>query len=139
VWQAGTQSGGEVFNRPGALRWNELATRDTQKAANFYGEVFNWDAEESPLGAVAYTTFKLADHDVGGMMPMLGDEWPADLPPHWMPYFDVADPDHVAEQATQLGGSVLVGPTDLPVGRFCVLTDPQGAFFAVIHMTDDGM
>jgi predicted enzyme related to lactoylglutathione lyase len=134
IWQPGTQPGAELFNVPGSLTWNELATRDTSRAKSFYGEVFNWDAEEAGMGSVAYTTWKLGDRDIGGMMSMVGDEWPADMPPHWMAYFAVANTDAVAARATELGGTVSVGPTDLPVGRFAVISDPQGAFFAVLTL-----
>ncbi len=136
TWQPGTHVGVEVTDVPGSMTWNELATRDTERAKSFYGEVFDWDAQESPMGSVAYTTWKKDNREIAGMMPMVGDEWPAELPPHWMTYFSVADTDSVAEQATQLGGSVAVAPTDLPVGRFAVLSDPQGAFFAVIRLNE---
>jgi uncharacterized protein len=39
------------------------------------------------------------------------------------------------KRAEALGGRALVPPTDIPkVGRFSVLTDPQGAGFAVIKL-----
>ena len=136
TWQPGTHPGVELINVPGSMTWNELATRDTQGAKTFYGEVFNWDAEESPMGSIAYTTWKMGEQEIAGMMSMVGDEWPADLPPHWMTYFAVTDTDAVANQASQLGGSISVAPTDLPVGRFAVLSDPQGAFFSVIKLAD---
>ena len=38
-----------------------------------------------------------------------------------------------ARKAGELGGQVLVPPTDIPnVGRFSVLADPQGVMFSVI-------
>jgi uncharacterized protein len=134
AWQAGTHQGAELFNEPGSLAWNELATRDPDGAKTFYGEVFGWEAEDSAMGTVAYTTWTLDDRQIGGMMPMIGDDWPPDLPPHWMVYFAVADTDTTVAEATRLGGIVTVTPTDLPVGRFAVLSDPQGAVFSVIAM-----
>lgn len=136
TWQPRAHVGVEVTDEPGSMTWSELATRDTEHAKSFYGDVFGWDAVESPMGSIAYTTWKLDSREIAGMMPMVGDEWPADLPPHWMTYFSVANTDTVAEQATQLGGNVAVGPTDLPVGRFSVISDPQGAFFAVIRLNE---
>ncbi len=68
------------------------------------------------------------------MMAMVGDEWPADLPAHWMVYFAVADCDTTAARAAELGGVVSVPPNDLPMGRFAVLNDPQGGFFSVIAL-----
>jgi predicted enzyme related to lactoylglutathione lyase len=41
----------------------------------------------------------------------------------------VAGADQAAARAQQLGGSVLLPPMDIPIGRFTVLADPQGAVF----------
>ena len=43
LWQPGEHKGAELFNSPGSLGWNELATRDVAAAAKFYAEVFDWD------------------------------------------------------------------------------------------------
>jgi predicted enzyme related to lactoylglutathione lyase len=43
----------------------------------------------------------------------------------------VEDPDATAEKAARLGGSVLMPPTDMPIGRRAVLADPQGGTFSV--------
>lgn len=139
AWQSGTHTGAQLVNVPGSLTWNELATRDPESAKTFYGEVFGWAAVDSTMGQVEYTTWKLGNRDVGGMMAMIGEEWPDDLPPHWMVYFAVEDTDATVAEAIELGGSVSVPPTDLPVGRFAVIGDPQGAFFSVIAMAPQGM
>jgi predicted enzyme related to lactoylglutathione lyase len=49
-------------------------------------------------------------------------------------YFVVPDADATIQKAQQLGGKLMMGPTDIPEGRFAVITDPQGAAFAVIRM-----
>ena len=55
-------------------------------------------------------------------------------PSHWMVYFGVDDVDATARLAQSLGGRQYVPPTDIPgVGRFAVLSDPQGAAFAVVR------
>ena len=41
-----------------------------------------------------------------------------------------------AAKTEEMGGSVNMPPMDLPVGRFSVLTDPQGAVFAVIRLSE---
>jgi len=136
VWQPGKMGGGEVFNTPGALTWNELTTRDPEGSKTFYRSVFGWEPKDSPFGPVTYTTWKLDDRPVGGMMPMAGEMWPAEIPPHWMVYFAVADCDASAAKATELGATVAVPPTDIPPGRFSVITDPQGAVFSIITPKD---
>ena len=61
---------------------------------------------------------------------------PDEIPAHWMVYFAVADCDATVEKAKELGGQLTFGPMDLPVGRFAVLSDPHGAHFAVIALSD---
>jgi hypothetical protein len=42
--------------------------------------------------------------------------------------------DVTAKTATELGGAVLDGPVDLPIGRQATLADPQGATFSVTRI-----
>ena len=132
VWQAGRHTGAELFNSPGALTWNELATRDPGKAAEFYTTVFGWEAPGDPATA-EYTEWKNDGKVVGGMMPM-GDRIPADVPPHWLAYFAVASADDTVAAVEAAGGKVMMPAMDIPQGRFAVVTDPEGAAFAVIQM-----
>ncbi|MDI1462343.1 VOC family protein [Catellatospora sp. KI3] len=134
VWQPGSAGGGQLFRVPGTLAWNELTTRDTDGAKEFYGAVFGWDAHDLPFGSVTYTEWQVAGRSIAGMMPMEGDDWPADLPPHWMVYWHVADTDLAARRVEELGGVVCVPPTDIPPGRFAICEDPQGGVFAVIRV-----
>ncbi|MDG4763299.1 VOC family protein [Solwaraspora sp. WMMD406] len=134
VWQPLAMSGAELVNVPGALCWNELTTRDPDGAKEFYGTVFDWETRDTPFPPIMYTEWLVDEDPVAGMMPMVGDDWPADLPAHWMVYFAVNDCDATVAHTTALGGTVSVEPTDLPHGRFAVLNDPQGAFFSVIRL-----
>jgi uncharacterized protein len=134
VWQPQTHHGADVVNEPGALAWNELATRDIDAAKAFYGAVFGWDAETNAYGETSYSEWKLDGRSIGGMIAM-NEQWPAEVPPHWMVYLAVADADAAVERAQELGGKVAVPPTDTPAGRFAVLNDPHGAVFSVIALT----
>ena len=52
--------------------------------------------------------------------------------PVWLGYVGVDDVDKIAALATAKGAMVRKPPTDIPnVGRFAVLTDPQGALIAL--------
>ncbi|MND08989.1 Glyoxalase-like domain protein [compost metagenome] len=62
----------------------------------------------------------------------MGGHMPAEVPPHWLAYVEVADTDRTAEEATSRGGSVVVPGTDFPGGRFAIITDPQGATLGVM-------
>jgi hypothetical protein len=132
IWQPGVHPGAALVTEPNTLCWNELSTRDTAAAAAFYERVFGWGTHTSD-GPMAYTEWMLGDEYVGGMMqmpPMV----PADVPAYWLVYFAVEDTEASVATVERLGGTLVTGPMDTPAGRFAVLTDPQGAMFAVITL-----
>nr|ADC35916.1 glyoxalase/bleomycin resistance protein/dioxygenase [uncultured bacterium 59] len=132
VWQAAKHAGARIIGEPGALCWTELATRDTKAAEKFYTGLFGWTPKHSPPGAgMEYTEFSVGGTPSVGMMPM-PEEVPAFVPAHWTPYFMVADVDASAAKAASLGGKLTVPPMDIPnTGRFSMISDPQGAMFAI--------
>jgi uncharacterized protein len=134
VWQPQTHPGAGVVNDPGSVCWNELATRDIDAAKRFYEAVFGWQGETSAYGDTSYTEWKLDGRTVGGMIQM-NEQWPAEIPPHWMVYFAVDDVDAAAAKAADLGGRIAVEPSDTPAGRFSVLNDPHGAVFSIIKLS----
>jgi uncharacterized protein len=132
VWQAGSMRGAALFDVPGSLTWNELNTRDVQGSKAFYGTVFGWSFRDTAMAGLPYVIWENHGTAVSGMQPMTGDEWPIDMPPHWMTYFAVHDCDTSAEHTRKLGGRVLQPPTSLPIGRYAVLEDPSGGLFAIL-------
>jgi predicted enzyme related to lactoylglutathione lyase len=138
VWQAGDSIGAELVNEPVSLSWNELLTRDTAQAEAFYKAVFGWGSTTGDQpGGPPYTQWDRDGTAIGGMMFMVPEMFPAEVPSHWMVYFAVADTDATCARCTELGGSVHVPPTDIPPGRFSLLQDPQGAMFQVIALNPD--
>ncbi|MBV6697929.1 VOC family protein [Kitasatospora aureofaciens] len=134
LWQARAFQGAGVFNEPGALGWVELLTRDAPGAAAFYPAVFGWSVTASEQ----YTQWGLNGADFGGMLVM-DDRFPPQVPPHWLPYFSVADVDGTVARATALGADVLMPATDVPDGpRIAVLRDAQGAAFGVYLAAAEG-
>jgi predicted enzyme related to lactoylglutathione lyase len=93
--------------------------------------VFGWEAADQQVGEAVYTSWRVGGRDVGGMSHMTA-QWPDEVPAHWLVYFAVEDCDAAVARCGELGGQVTVQPTDVPVGRFAALSDPQGAHFAVI-------
>jgi uncharacterized protein len=132
IWQAKKHIGAEILNEPGALCWTELNTRDTKAAEVFYTKLFGWGVKHSaPSTQMEYTEFSVNGMPGIGMMAMVA-QMPAHVPSYWMPYFQVADADASVEKAKALGGSITVPPSDIPgTGRFAIVSDPQGAMFAV--------
>ena len=138
VWQPNAFHGAAAVNEPGALSWNELNTRDVAGAKEFYGAVFGWDFEDNDMGeAGTYTTIGLGGNPVGGILDMAERGVPEQVPAHWQVYFAVEDTDAAVAQATERGGSVMVPPMEVPAGRFAILTDPHGASFAVIALSQE--
>ncbi|WP_054811944.1 VOC family protein [Nocardia arizonensis] len=133
IWQPRGFPGAGLVNEPNTYCWSELACRDIDAAETFYREVFGWDGTTSEFGDSTYTEWKVDGRSIAGMVEM-NDQWPAEVPPHWMVYFAVDDCDASARRTAQLGGSVSVPPTDIPIGRFAVLADPQGAHFSIIRL-----
>jgi hypothetical protein len=136
VWQPLAFHGAGFVNDPNTYCWSELACRDIDKAKAFYREIFGWRGETHPFGSSSYTEWTLGGPSLGGMIQM-NEEWPEEVPPHWMPYFAVEDCDVSAQRASELGGTVSVRPHDIPIGRFAVLGDPSGAVFSVIRFAAD--
>jgi len=132
VWEPKQHIGAKIMNEAGALCWTELTTSNTKTAEAFYTQLFGWTPKHSAAGApMEYTEFSVAGTPSIGMMPKPA-QMPAQVPSFWMPYFQVTSVDTSASKAKELGGKVMVGPNEIPgTGRFAVLTDPQGAAFAV--------
>ena len=134
VWKAGEKAGAEIVNETGAMCWNELITTDSEEAGAFYEGIFGWKREPMPNpggGSGTYTIFKLGSDQAGGMMTARPEMHLKRA--FWMVYFAVADCDQITARAEQLGGKVMMPPTDIPtVGRFATIRDPQGAAFSII-------
>ncbi|MEO5617219.1 MAG: VOC family protein [Candidatus Eisenbacteria bacterium] len=136
VWQPKQHPGTGVAGEHGAFAWCQLnaPTAGRDKAKKFYAEALGWTFRDDPMPmGDSYTTWLGADGPCGGMMPMPpGLEAPA----HWLIYFATSDVDATATKTQELGGQCVVPPTDIPgMGRFAVLQDPQGAFFAVVKFS----
>jgi uncharacterized protein len=117
-------------DQPGAVGWHELYTGDVDEALGWYGERFGWKkSQRLEMGETGvYQLFSRDGRDVGGMMknPMPG------VPNLWIFYFVVPKLDPAVAAITAGGGSVMMGPMEVPGGAWIAMAkDPQGAIFAV--------
>jgi len=117
--------------KQGAFSWAELATTDVEGAKQFYTTLLGWTTELAPVEGMAYTLAKVGEERVAGIMSnQCGG---GEIKPQWGVYITVDDVEATARRAEELGGRVLLPPTDIPdVGRFATLMDPQGVMFSVI-------
>ncbi len=112
----------------GRFIWHELLTTDTAGAASFYPKVVPWRTQ--PSNMPGYTIWMAGGAQVGGLMALPPEA--SATAPHWIVYIGTPSVDNTAQQAQRLGAKILKAPADIPgVGRFAVLSDPQGATFAL--------
>jgi len=118
-------SNAEVLGR---FVWHELLTTDTAAAAAFYPKVLPW--RTAPSSMPGYTIWMAGQAQIGGLMALPAEA--GATPPHWLVYVGTPNVDTTCSQAQGLGAHVVKPPADIPnVGRFAVLSDPQGATFAL--------
>jgi predicted enzyme related to lactoylglutathione lyase len=115
----------------GRFVWQELMTEDPAAAAAFYTKVLGWYARASGADP-SYTELGAGTHAVAGMMKLPDSAKAMGAKSAWMPYIGTDEVDPTVVEIERLGGKVVRPANDIPtVGRFAVVSDPQGAVFAV--------
>jgi uncharacterized protein len=114
----------------GRFVWHELHTTDRAKASKFYATLLGWETKEVTMDpGDPYILCHRAGQQEAGITK---SKAPASVPSHWIPYIAVDDVDQAAAKVTELGGKILLAPTEIPtIGRFAAVKDPQGAPFAI--------
>jgi predicted enzyme related to lactoylglutathione lyase len=120
LWQAARHSGFGTRHKPGTFGWAELYARDTETANTFYGGLFT-DALFGPDAAPDF-----------GRAPV-SDVFPVEMPPHFLVHFRVEDIEPVLGAVQRLGGRVQVPLFETSYGKVAVVTDNQGASFALLQ------
>ncbi|HEY4957011.1 MAG TPA: VOC family protein [Caldimonas sp.] len=114
---------------PGGWIWNELSTQDEKTALAFYEKAFGFEHDAMSMPDGTYYVLKQGGQGRAGLFKSMH----AAMPTMWTPYVCVADCDAGTAQATSLGATVNVPPSDIPgVGRLAMFTDPQGASIAIL-------
>lgn len=118
----------------GAVGWNEAHVGDLDSAWKFYSEMFGWTkGSVMPMGAMGdYMLYQINGNDAGGMMKKQ-EMLPG---PMWLYYFNVDGIDDAAARITKAGGSIAMGPHQVPGGQWIVsAVDPQGGSFQLVSAT----
>lgn len=114
----------------GRFCWHELMTSDLDGAKKFYSSLFGWGVVDSGLSDMVYAICNVEGDGIAGMMPLPEPLAQQKVPPHWMGYIYADDVDAAAKAVEKDGGTMHRAPADIPnVGRFAVMSDPQGAAF----------
>ena len=124
-----------AMKQHGAFSWNELVTTDVASAKSFYKALLGWEWQDAP-GDMAYALAKVKGQEVAGLVALPPEAESAGAPPAWGGYVTVDDVDKQAARAQQLGGKIIMPSRDIPnLGRFAIISDPQGAMLTLITYT----
>ena len=112
----------------GTFYWNELMTRDAERAKKFYADTLGWSYDAMPMPAGGtYWIAKIAGTSVGGIFDISAPEF-APVPENWMPYIAVDNVDARVDKAVAAGARLMKPIFEVPgVGRIAVLMEPGGA------------
>ena len=114
--------------------WYELMTSDHEAAQQFYSKVVGWKLTPFATEGHPYTVLEANGCGTGGIMPIPPEACEQGMKPGWVGYVHVADIDAAVAGIRAAGGAVHREPDLIPmVGRFAVVTDPQGATFNLLQ------
>jgi uncharacterized protein len=119
-------------HHPGKIIWADLATPDLVTAERFYGSLFGWQFKTIHAGGADYSVAMLDGRAVGGLFQRAA---PAGEKRQsaWLTFIAVRDVEAANRAAVAHGAKDLAPPkTYAGRGTQAVLTDPQGAVFAVL-------
>jgi len=121
-----------MSNPAGSFIWYELMTTDPDAAARFYGAVVGWQivGHAEPGAAMDYRMIVRDDGgNAGGVLGLKAEHTASGARPAWLGYLSVTDVDAALAAIGADGGTTIMPPMDLPVGRIAMVADPQGAPF----------
>src|SRR6516225_861117 len=107
-------------DHPQGPAWFDISTPDAPRARRFYQDLFGWQVN------VLDATYALVGGHDGRPAGGIGQAGPGSPYTGLVAYFPVDDVDTALARAEQLGGSRVLPPTDTPVSRIAVFTDPDG-------------
>jgi predicted enzyme related to lactoylglutathione lyase len=116
----------------GKMVWADLVTPDLAAAEKFYGGLFGWTFQSIHAGDTNYAVAMLDGRPIGGLVqkaiPAGQHQQSA-----WLTFLAATDVDGVKKLAVSHGAKVLSDIKSYPMrGRQCVLSDPEGAVFALL-------
>jgi predicted enzyme related to lactoylglutathione lyase len=119
-------------HHPGKMVWADLVTPDLAAAEKFYGGLFGWTFQPIHAGDINYAVAMLDGRPIGGLVqkaiPAGQHQQSA-----WLTFLATKDLDAVKKLALSHGAKVLSDVKSYPMrGRQCVLSDPEGAVFALL-------
>jgi predicted enzyme related to lactoylglutathione lyase len=107
------------------VHW-EIVSLDPVKQATFYREMFNWEISGGPIAAIA--------PGLGGPEPGPGGHIRQGEAPAVILYVQVRDLPRSLVLCSELGGSVVSEPFDVPGGpTLAAIADPEGNALVLVQ------
>ena len=117
---------------PERCAWNELNTSDAPAALEFYGELFGWTFEHGMDGMPDDNIYRFIDAGgttIGAISSMMAPGYS----PSFLPYFRVRDIEAAKAAVQANGGTVAMGPHEVPGGDWIVVArDPTDAWVGFV-------
>lgn len=134
VLQSSSGDPPDVLADPGEWIWSSVMTRDPDKDAAFYQNVFGYEVFDIPSEDGSAHILLSTDDYARASLNVL----PAGRRhPHWLNFVRVSSATDTAAKVQALGGRVLVQPfPDRNGGLVAVVADPAGAPFGLLEWTD---
>ena len=131
LWQAKQNPGIGVMGENNTFVWADLITGDRAAAKRFYESLFGWKIfPGAGKDESTYLHITANEKGIAGIKPSSMHR--PGVPPHWTPYFMVADADATTATAQAQGAKVYAAPMNVDKSlRIAVLADPQGAVFSL--------
>lgn len=112
--------------------WVELLTNDVEAAEIFYEAVFGWTCSTPGHARRDYRMFFQEGAAAAGLLALPEEAKAKGARPSWFGYIASSDVDADAAAVVAAGGRLVRAPETLEkIGRFAVVSDPQGAAFAL--------
>jgi predicted enzyme related to lactoylglutathione lyase len=112
----------------GKFCWNELMTRDVERAKRFYRDTIGWTFDPMPMpDGRTYWCAMLEGQPVAGIFPLDAPEFEG-VPESWMSYLAVDDVEKRVAKAVEAGAKLMKPIFEVQgVGRIAILLEPGGA------------
>jgi predicted enzyme related to lactoylglutathione lyase len=111
----------------GHFSWNELQTRDVEKAKAFYNKTLGWIYESMPGSGATYWIAMAGDKPAAGIIDISAPMFEG-VPAGWFGYIEVDNVDKRLEKVEAAGGVIIRPAWTVPdVGRIAIVKDAIGA------------
>jgi uncharacterized protein len=119
-------------HHPGKMVWADLTTPDLATAEKFYGTLFGWTFQSIHAGNSEYAVAMIGGRPVAGLLekavPSGTHQQSA-----WLTFLAAGDVDGTKRSALAHGAKLVTNDRTYPMrGQQCVLSDPEGAVFALL-------